>query len=63
MLEEEEKEKRLELKEVKKNVWKKWRGKGEKKDKRLENPKSRKKLMELRLERIENALTRVKEDE
>ena len=63
MLEEEEKEKRLELKEIKENVWKKWRGKGEKKDKRLENPKSRKELMELRLERIENALTRVKEDE
>ena len=46
MLEEEEKEKRLELKEAKENIWKRWRGKKDvKKDKRLENRTSRKDLM------------------
>ena len=53
--EEEDKIRRLEIKEARENIWKRWRRK-EKPDKTMETEKGRKKMMELKFKRIEEAL-------
>ena len=59
--EEEERHKRLEIKEAKENIWKRWRRK-EKPDKRLETEQGRADVKEIKLKRIEEALKRINEE-
>ena len=61
LAEEEDKIRRLEIKEAKENIWKRWRKK-EKPDKRMETEKGRKEMMEIKLRRIEEALEKIKEE-
>ena len=59
-IEEEEKRKRLELKEMKSNIWKKWRGKEKKQD---EKAKKNDKEIELKLEKLEEIIEKIKTEE
>ena len=59
---EEIKVKRLELKEAKENVWKKWRNKKEKNDKQIEKNKTKTEILELKLDKIEKALEKIREE-
>ena len=60
LLKEDEKKKRLELREIKVNVWKKWRK--ESKEKRKEVEEKQKRQQERWLETLEETLTRLKRE-